>query len=487
MRKPAFLLSLILMILPAGVQAFTVDDLRTAVDADDMKAVEAGLDRAQTEYLEGARSADDIRDLFIAISRSDPAMISFVEDWFNASPTNPKAQIARAWSLWNGANQIAKAENDYARQVVAAIKADFTELALAAYASDPDLMPAADALIRGYAQDMSAPTPLEVMNNVLARDPNWGSVERALHELRATSVPMQRNFCTSVSAAFSKRDAGMIRHRCMMRLALMFGHPAMLDYAYAHLWDDSDPYLTGTRVAHFVTWTNFTRWTPEQIDWAERLLLTHPVNQFELVYLAYIADVFQNKVRHAHGLVLGREHLVHFTQTFRQQRLTLAQEYLAHDPLNLGLIDLVDGVAHAPPMELTIGEDGNVTYRPDRKALSDQERRAQRKASDTERAYFIQQRLIASPYYPQHWQDYARSLSRSNMPRSLFDDRAARENAIALSTDPAQALKHYIALLESNFKRIQEIEAMSEQDLAQLPDWQALYTETNLPDKLLCP
>ncbi|MEW9918199.1 hypothetical protein AB2B41_01170 [Marimonas sp. MJW-29] len=467
--------------------SFSIDDLHAAVADEDFALLEQGLDTAQSEYLDGDRSADDIRALYIALSRSAPKMADFVKSWFESDRSNPQAQIARAWSLYNGSLQIALADNEYSREVVRSMQVDMNELIRAAWKTAPDLVPVEDAMIRGHGLHIDSQTPLEVMDLALERDPNWGSILRALHELHVTSAEVQKNFCMSVAEDFPPVDFGLIRHRCLMTLALWYGHPEMLDYAYKHLWDESDPELTVTRVAHFVTWTNFTGWTPEQIDWAERILLTHPVDQFELVYLAQIADTFQHKVRHAHGRHLGGNNSVHFVDVFRQERLAVAEDYLEKDPLNIGLIDLVDGVAHAQEMEMFLGKDGNVTYRPVATDLSADEKRARNKAAADQRHFLNLQRLTASPYHAEYWREYANSVARRNLPHSLFDGQAARQNAVIFSNDPLAQLEGLIGEIESNFRMIEQVEAMPKDELDRIPNWKSFYRNTDISQKVLCP
>lgn len=81
MRLIPFLFSLILTTTTVMAEPFSIDTLRAAVAQRDFGKVDTGLDDAQSDFLKGKRSADDIRDLYIALSRSAPEMVQFVEDW----------------------------------------------------------------------------------------------------------------------------------------------------------------------------------------------------------------------------------------------------------------------------------------------------------------------------------------------------------------------------------------------------------------------
>lgn len=85
---------LLFLVCPTYGLATTADDLRDLVRAEDRAGVKEALETAQAEFLAGERNADDIRSLFIALSRSHPQTIGFVEAWADAEPRNPMAAIS---------------------------------------------------------------------------------------------------------------------------------------------------------------------------------------------------------------------------------------------------------------------------------------------------------------------------------------------------------------------------------------------------------
>ena len=141
-----------------------------------------------------------------------------------------------------------------------------------------------------------------------------------------------------------------------MTSGAFFGITAMRPYLEQHLWDDSDPKLTVERLRYFITRDEFVDATEEQIEWAKAALLSYPANQFELTTLSRLARTFENKMRVQHGINDW------FVDRFSKARLALAEEYLKHDPYNLDLINMVEGVAFSPAFEAVVTADGKTIY-----------------------------------------------------------------------------------------------------------------------------
>ena len=211
------------------------------------------------------------------------------------------------------------------------------------------------------------------------------------------------------------------------------------------------------------------------------------MNQFQLVYLAHVAETFQHRAAVGHGRQLGGQSFADFMDAFRHERFELSRSFLEHDPLNIGLIDLVDGVAYAAKMEVFIGKNGNITYRPVEGSETPEERRARNQAASDQRHYFTLQRLTASPYHAEYWRDYASSARLRNPPASSFDGIAALQNALIFSNDPLRAVEGLMTAHAANFSLIKQVEKTPKEDLERLPHWQAFYRDTNVPRQILCP
>lgn len=184
---------------------FTVSDLRAAVAADDLGRVKAGLNEEQEAYLAGTKSADDIRDLFIAQSRSHPQMINFVERWANSDPENPKALSAWARSLYGHASSIQRARNAYSNEVASRMDIEFARLANVAYLAGPDLIPASDAIVRSLGNvSYDSPNPDDALVEVLRERPNWGAIHRSTVIMGHLYGKLTRNSCAYVATIFPK-------------------------------------------------------------------------------------------------------------------------------------------------------------------------------------------------------------------------------------------------------------------------------------------
>lgn len=460
----------------------TVSSLRQAVSERDFEAVDAGLSEAQSAYLDGTRTADEIRELFIALSRSEPQTVTFVADWLKHDPDNAKAQIARAWSIYSAADMAARAQNEISFEVAHGMYDAVYDLAYAAYLTEPDLIPASDAMARGFGDNRDTTyfwsTALEAVQTTR---PNWGSVLRSLHMMSQQSADMTKTYCTGMSEDFPDREASKIAHRCLMTAAILYGRTRLRPYIEKYLWDDSDPELTIMRLQYFLTRFQFAEATEEQIEWAKTTLLTYPADQFELVTLASLAHNLEAKLRSQHGFSQF------FAAAFAKARLPLTEAYLAHDPYNLDLIDMVEGVAFEPDLAPTKIFGGGSGYRTVQSTLTPQQKKTREAQRIAQNADFKKRRLRASPYHAGFWLDYAMFARNRAMPLTLFDGDAAMRNAIIYSADPASVLRQAVNNKQFQYMKFGQYDLFNKDQLAQMPDWGMLRNRTNVPSQLLCP
>ncbi len=484
MRFLSVLLGLMLATGTAVASPFDVSDLRTAIAARDFDAVDAGLDAAQAEFLAGKRTAEDMRTLYIALSRSDAKTVRFGEDWLARDQDNPKAQISRAWTLFNASNAVMRGQNDFAYEVAQSMRRQSNELAFAAYEQQPDLIPAADALTRGLGQVLpTSPHPLDALDKIMTAHPNFGSVQRSLQsgQLNERSGVLLQKFCQSVSNSFDAPQRPVMLHRCLMEAGFLFDRTDLQAYVEEHLWSDDDPETAIVRLAYFLSKFKFHDATMEQMDWARDVLLNHPVDQYQLVFLTHYARSFEEKIRSRHGMVEM------FMHQFKKDRLALAESFLEHDPLNIDLLNLVEGVEFDGDFEVISKADGNVSFRQIKVDRTPDEQRAFLAARFAQSADFSLRRLQASPYNAEYWSAYSFAASSKNLPESHFDGDAAMQNAVVFSNDPAQMLLDYMDLKHRQFRSIEQAAALSEEELAQVPDWKRFLTQTNVPKQILCP
>jgi hypothetical protein len=422
-----------------------------------------------------------MRDLYIALSRSDPQMVTFVTNWLKKDPKNPKAQIARAWSIYGAAEFVASGRNRFSSEVSQAMYAEVDDLAYQAYMADPDLIPASDAMVRGFANRKDGYFALTTLDKVQSSRPNWGTVLRSINEASNLSANLTRKYCSSVVENFPADDVKKMNHRCLVTAAALYGRKGLRAYVEQHLLDDTDPALTVERLRYFVTRYEFTDATDGQIEWAKTVFLTHPVDQFELVNLAFLAARFESNLLFQHGIS------ERFTDTFAKTRLAMAEEYLRHDPYNLDLIDMVEGVAFAQDFETFVDADGKTTHKSIPRNQTPEQRRAIQAKQEAQRADFKLRRLWASPYNADFWLDYAQFASQRDRPLSLFDGDVALQNAVIYSDDPAKALRRIISEIYTQYQIFTQFDDLADLQLSRMPQWQSLRRETNVATKMLCP
>lgn len=475
---------LILIIWAVGAKAepITVHALRSAVAAGDFEVVDTGLASAQVAFLAGDISADDMRALYIALSRSAPETVRFVEAWLEKDPDNHRAQIARAWSLHNGAGFIRRGGNGYGHQMASEMYREVRELATTAYKSNPDLIPASDALVRSLGrQDEYTPIPAEVLDQVLTKHPNYGSILRFISQLRRYPAQIIEGFCGSVAEDFSEARRDIVKYRCMLNAALQHNLEGLDSYVENRLWTLTDPELELGRVAFFVQRTDHRTWTDEQIDWASDVLLTHPVDQFEAVNLYYTVGRFEWILQTS----LGRLSLV--KQEYKRKRYPEISEFLAHDPYNIDLLDIASDVEFSLPMRVVQNEDGKEIMSSAAPDLSDAKRAEMRAGSRAQTLDFARRRVLASPYSGAFWESYARAVAQMDRPHSMFDGDAAMINAIVLTENPIILLKSFVHTKALQYDHLTGLEARSAEERAQLANWQEVLESTNLPQAVLCP
>lgn len=484
MRIIPLCVSLILAATSSIANTFTVDELRSAVIARDFDAVRSGLNQAQQAFLDGKRPADDIRDLFIALSRSAPETVAFVEDWLARDPDNPKAQIARAWSLYEAARHVRSAGNGYSAQVANNMLTRTDVLASAAYSSEPYLIPASDALVRGVGRVRGADVhPLEVMHGVLMAHPNWGTVERAIispHFGLATHGS-KIAFCDGVATLFPIEEREKLSHRCKMRAAPIYRSPALVAYIEEHMWTDETPETAESRLSHFIGRGGIEYAPDAQIDWAIETLLTLPINQYQLVYFADMARRLEN-ILYARPRPDGM-----VSHTFRKVRLAQTEAFLEHDPHNLDLLDLAEGVAFASDYELIVEPDGRSLWTSKQVVRTKDQKKARRAAENAQRYAFSLRRLQASPYDSDAWLDLARQVEQRNLPYSFFDSDMPYANMIFFSGDPLSSLSTFIHNKSVQWETMLLISGETSAQLKNMPAWSKFFETVNKEQQVICP
>lgn len=466
----------------ATAGTMTVSTLREAVSERDFVAVDDGLSQNHAAYLKGNVAADQMRALFIALSSSEPGAVTFVEDWLARDPDDPKAQIARAWSLYNAALEVRQAGNMISLEFAQGLFEAAYELSYSAYESDPTLVPASDAMVRGFAdRPIRGSFSTDALQPIQSEHPNWGSIKRSLHNVARMSAPVTRGYCKAVSADFPADEAAVMEHRCLMTAAIDYRRTALRAYVEEHLWDDADPVLTVPRLTYFLTDYEFADATQEQIDWAKSALMTYPADQFELTTMAWQASMLESKLNSQHG------DFYMFALAFRKARLPLAESYLKHDPYNLALLDIVEGVAFEGDVSKLEKADGTISFSIRQPELTQEERKNRAAAQAAQKADFKKRRLFGSPYHSDFWLDYARFAGNAGDPHTIFKGDGAMQNAIIYSDDKISILTQAISDKQLQYFKFTQFDGLADEQKAEMPAWQTLWQETNMTETILCP
>lgn len=479
MRSIFFLTCAVLWASLCNAQDITPSKVRAAIIARDFEKVDHLLETAQADYLAGNRDADNIRALYITLSRSHPAAVQFVSDWLEKDPENHKAQISRAWSLYNAANYVQWGRNTYSNEVAHHMHRQIFDLVAAAYRSSPDLIPVSDAVVRELGRNnFGIPSSLEAFDLVMKERPNWGTLQRTLPTVYHLSFEMIMSFCKSASENFPTRYMQrIIEHRCILKAANQSKSSDLRAKATKLLWKIEDPALVMDQLDFLIRTKTYQDWTKKEIAWAKAQLLTAPVDQFELAHFRFLAERLAFIARTSHG---DRDP---FFERFRWARLDQAKAFLDHDPYNLDLLELIDGVEFGQKVATETDADNQTSHR----LVPNHLTKEQRHARDSQNDDFAMRRLRASPYSPYHWAKVATIVSKRNIPESTFSGDLAMRNSIVFSDDPAASLLQMMRYKLNQYQTYSKASDISAEDLARLPNWRRFLQQTNLADQILCP
>ncbi|MEL6295170.1 MAG: hypothetical protein AAFY74_12030 [Pseudomonadota bacterium] len=467
---------LLFLVCPTYGLATTADDLRDLVRAEDRAGAKEALETAQAEFLAGERNADDIRSLFIALSRSHPQTIGFVEAWADAEPRNPMAQIARAWSLYNASNWVRRGRNSLSKEIAAAMWQEGQERATRAYKTDPRLIPASDAIIRGFSTGQGVPSRLEAVLTVMEDQPNWGSIERAFPLITGQSAFVAKDFCEYVGALGAKRGQDLT-HRCLFTVSARFFPDRMGDYVRTHFQDENTPELDYARLSFLIRGIGNNEISEAEMDWAEEKMLTLDPDLFRFLYLRGLAISYEN------GPGMHNQRFL-FTHRFEKAHLGRVESFLEDDPNNLSLLDAAEGVAFGPvDYELQQLGETEFNFVPVYPERTEEENEAFFAARSEQEIDFALRRLLAAPLASNFWFRYARAVFGAG-PEYFFDGDLAMQNTIAYEDDPVESLAY---MLHMKFQQLEALELTKEHADQATDDWLHLVDTVDVESQILCP
>ncbi|WP_299880962.1 hypothetical protein [uncultured Sulfitobacter sp.] len=470
----------------------TVEELRSAIKNRDVTQTNALLNTAQEAFLDCTLTAEDIRARYRPFITSDPDTVSFVEDWLAAEPDNPKAQIARGWSLWNGAWAIGRAPNSYSSYIASEMRGMARDLFTSSYKADNALTPTSDAAVRGYTRaSFGVPDAYNSLIRTLQKHPNWGSVKRFTAINNFASEQSGRDHCAKIATYFALDQAAVMENRCLMQVGTEMPFEGLHAYIEEHFWRDNDPETTLFRLDYLLRWSDRHKLSKRHIEWAKDVVLYQPFNQYDL-------DDLPHMVHHLNLAMYIMEDIPaqDLMAEFRKTRLPEAEAFLKHDPHSLAMMEMIEGVAFASEMTYTKRKTGDnktsMSSTVVRVERTPAEEDAFKAAKAAQRKDFALRRLGASPYHPELWYEYGYQANLSNPPYSTFSGDAALHNSVLFSDDPARYLQY---ILNHKRQEFWTVRALSELDLSEaLPENLEEFTnrvawanQTDIYGQIVCP
>lgn len=179
----------LLIFLGAGpsVAAITPEALRALAYSGDVDAVEQAFGDAHEETLEGTLAYNDLRNMVVTLSVSHPDIIDFVETWLTTYPESPYAKSVWVFQMHSVAGRVrgsdvARDTHPEALQMFRQMQRRGMEVALEAYHTAPDYVPASDAVFlhNMTTKMLSTDRHFDILTEVMQVTPNRGSLGRAL-------------------------------------------------------------------------------------------------------------------------------------------------------------------------------------------------------------------------------------------------------------------------------------------------------------------
>ena len=463
---------LMLVATSATAQEYPHAKVVDFVRSEDRAGLDAFLTQAHEAFSRDEISADDMRDLFIALSRSHHQTVRFVEDWAKTAPDNVNAQIARAWSLWHAADQVREPGSAAAQAVFDGMRAMAVEHAMRARDINPDLVPVSDAVLRTFTTDPSIGDPLAALDRIMDTHPNWGSLLRVF--------PLVGRFGTEGIEAFCGHYGPLVTPdatpKCLMYGYTFFTRGYLSDFAEWDGWDETDPDMVMLRISGLTTKFPQEDLTDQQVAWLERAILEFDADLYELLNLRMNALNFSNRVAIYRGEF-------RFYERFKATHLRRAEGFLDVDPYNLALLDMVEGVAFEPGWKTTDLGDGRVAQTPLQPEMDDAQKATFRSAKQAQQVDFAGRRLMANPHRGDSWLSYAFAARQAFDNKYFFDVDGAFENALVYgASDPVDGL---IMIL---LHKTQQFEMLSLRDAPKAAHfWEAIDRDIDVPREVLCP
>ncbi|WP_299768168.1 hypothetical protein [uncultured Tateyamaria sp.] len=466
------ILALVLMVFGFAASAEPSLDrqLFDKVQDGDFIAVQALIKDAQQRFERDDLSADDMRDLFIVLSRSHPKTTTFVKEWLNRDTGNHYARIARAWSLWNAAGAIASSRNGWSYDVARKMRDQGVLHARFAYTVAPGLIPASDAVIVMYGYDKQVGDPVAAVNRVMDSHPNWGTLQRAYDFVGRYGMEAIATFCQE----YATRISDEARTLCLMYGQTVYGDVRNQDIAEWPDYNPDNPDMVTVRLLNMMNNFGHDTVSEAQLDWIESAFVSMEPDLYELMDLDRWASTFQNRF----GLYHKRRNM---KNKMRRAHLERSLAFLEMDPLNLRLLDMVEDVQFELPWITVFNADGSATTRRVNSDESEVDKAERLEGLAKQKRDFSVRRLHAAPYSSDFWHRYASAHIQSDFSQYYaYED--AEINALVYESDIVRGLDLYLL---SKTRQVQTY--YDAQKDGATPQWVKAAESVDFERDILCP
>ncbi len=435
--------------------------LMDVIYAGDFDRVEQIMAETRDLVRRDKATQDDMREKFRDFSTTNPKVIDFVNNWLERHPDSPFANTAQAWVLhrigWNvrGSKYVRhtypEALDMHYRMHMAAF--DHASRALEA---DRTLISASDAILSLGQTTGQKNRSFEVLDEVMETIPNWGTLSRALalsNPKYGGSSELADAMCDHYGPMLSAPVKDMVRFCKIVANATYFGN--RWDEVREWLKEDPNPVLDHYRVQSIF---GLEQPSNDQIRFAVQYFKDTETTDLRLA----------NRFELRYALPPAGEPVVHFVL---ERAKRVAREVLEHDPYNLWALDVLLRSSH----DVTVQPDNSIVHK--------------RTGSPTpeEEVDYHRRRILASPFNPEFWADYAsglQAISNGNgpWPRSLFASDLLMVNAIAYSNHDLNQLFPFI---HQKIYQYQRLNFAAEQGWEY--GWPELIAETDRYTRIICP
>lgn len=450
---PAVLLAAFVAAVPPAARADPAGDLDAALRAGDAAAVERQLVDAQAAFVAGERSADEIRALYTPFTRTRPETLALVDAWLTRDPASAEANAAMAWLLHTRAWDIRgkDAAGHLHPQALAefeALQATAWRLADRAHAADPRLIAASDALILLGNPAGHRTEALAVLDKVMERDPNFGTLWRGLglaHAGWGGTWRMAEGMCETHAARVPDAEPSPVLS-CLVRASL--DHPDRALWREETLLANDLPHLDRYLLGHLLRPD-----APEaDVARARRVLLDEDRIDLPAARL--------HDMNHAGRFGFGAMQDVHEARARAK-----AEAELEDDPYNPDLLD-----ALIPPvMAREMREDGEYVGR----VVS--------RAAPEVTVDLAERAVVAQPYTPERWTDLWQAMARTDDAMQAGKGNPYRVNAVVYANHRPEALLDYLR------HQAMVYDAWGMMARGELKGGEAMFAGTEPDRDILCP